>query len=172
MVLVNGRPADCAGRLPKEIRCYDLLDRLGVSYQRIDHEAAMTMEACEEIDRVLDIFQNHDPVGFGADFLQRRLCRAAHGAQTAPGQMVARQLAQHAFIGGVNRDFRATGQGLPGGSVNVLAFHQQRNRLAAAVQRPVDDLGAFGNKHPLCRLETVEQLCLRQPGVNVQLRSG
>ena len=54
MELLNGRPADCAGRLPKEIRCYDLLDRLGVSYQRIDHEAAMTMEACEEIDRVLD----------------------------------------------------------------------------------------------------------------------
>ena len=28
MELVNGRPADCAGRLPKEIRCYDLLDVL------------------------------------------------------------------------------------------------------------------------------------------------
>ena len=54
MELVNGRPADCAGRLPKEIRCYDLLDRLGVSYQRIDHEAAMTMEACAAIDEVLD----------------------------------------------------------------------------------------------------------------------
>ena len=54
MELVNGRPADCAGRLEKEIRCYDLLDSLGIDYQRIDHEAAMTMEACEEIDRVLD----------------------------------------------------------------------------------------------------------------------
>ncbi|MDD5864642.1 MAG: prolyl-tRNA synthetase associated domain-containing protein [Firmicutes bacterium] len=54
MELVNGRPADCAGRLPKETRCYDLLDSLGISYQRIDHEAAMTMEACAEIDRVLD----------------------------------------------------------------------------------------------------------------------
>lgn len=54
MKLVNGRPADCTGRLPKEIRCYDLLDRLGVSYQRIDHEAAMTMEACAAIDAVLD----------------------------------------------------------------------------------------------------------------------
>ena len=30
------------------------LDSLGVVYQRIDHEAAMTMEACEEIDRVLE----------------------------------------------------------------------------------------------------------------------
>ena len=54
MELVNGRPANCVGRLEKEIRCYDLLDSLGIDYRRIDHEAAMTMEACEEIDRVLD----------------------------------------------------------------------------------------------------------------------
>ena len=54
MILETGRPADCAGRLPKEIRCYDLLDSLGVAYQRIDHAPAMPMEACEEIDRTLD----------------------------------------------------------------------------------------------------------------------
>lgn len=54
MVLVEGRPADCTGRLAKEVRVYDLLDSLGVRYQRIDHEPAMTMEACAEIDRVLD----------------------------------------------------------------------------------------------------------------------
>ena len=54
MELVNGRPETNEGRLEKEIRCYDLLDRLGVEYQRIDHEAAMTMEACVEIDKVLD----------------------------------------------------------------------------------------------------------------------
>ena len=54
MELVKGRPATNEGRLDKEIRCYDLLDSLGVEYQRIDHEAAMTMEACVEIDKVLD----------------------------------------------------------------------------------------------------------------------
>ena len=54
MKLENGRPADCSGRLSKEIRTYDLLDGLGVTYQRIDHEAAMTMEACAAIDEVLD----------------------------------------------------------------------------------------------------------------------
>lgn len=54
MELQNGRPASCEGRLPKEIRCYDLLDRLGVEYQRIDHEAAMTMEACAAIDEALN----------------------------------------------------------------------------------------------------------------------
>ena len=52
--LITGRPATNDGRLDKEIRCYDLLDSLGVPYQRIDHEAAMTMEACVEIDKALD----------------------------------------------------------------------------------------------------------------------
>ena len=54
MEVVNGRPTDTQGRLDKAIRVYDFLDSLGVSYQRIDHEAAMTMEACEEIDRTLE----------------------------------------------------------------------------------------------------------------------
>jgi Ala-tRNA(Pro) deacylase len=54
MELVTGRPADCAGRLAKEVRVYDLLDSLEIQYQRIDHEAAMTMEACAAVDEVLD----------------------------------------------------------------------------------------------------------------------
>ena len=54
MQLQQGRPENWAERLPKEQRVYDLLDRLGIDYQRIDHEEAMTMEACQEIDRVLD----------------------------------------------------------------------------------------------------------------------
>ena len=54
MILEQGRPACCTDRLEKEVRCYDLLDSLGVTYHRIDHEAAMTMEACAEIDKVLD----------------------------------------------------------------------------------------------------------------------
>ncbi len=53
MELQHGKPADTAGRLEKELRTYDLLDRLGVSYDRVDHEPAMTMEICQEIDKVL-----------------------------------------------------------------------------------------------------------------------
>lgn len=55
MQLVNGRPTaeECAARAPREVRCYDFLDRLGVPYQRVDHPAADTMEVCAEIDRVL-----------------------------------------------------------------------------------------------------------------------
>ena len=53
MELQKGRPENTDNRLDKEIRVYDFLDKLGVQYQRIDHEAAMTMEACEEIDHAL-----------------------------------------------------------------------------------------------------------------------
>ena len=38
MQLQNGRPTDTTGRLDKEIRTYDFLDKLGIEYQRIDHE--------------------------------------------------------------------------------------------------------------------------------------
>ena len=41
----EGRPADETGRLPKEIHTYDLLDRLSIPFVRVDHEAAMTIEA-------------------------------------------------------------------------------------------------------------------------------
>lgn len=51
--LMTGRPADCEGRLDKEIRTYDFLDHLGIAYQRLDHEAAETMEGCREIDEAL-----------------------------------------------------------------------------------------------------------------------
>lgn len=53
MVLEKGRPASVEGRLDKELRVYDFLEQLGIEYERVDHEAAMTMEACEEVDQVL-----------------------------------------------------------------------------------------------------------------------
>ena len=55
MILYQGRPENCAERLPKEIRVYDLLDSLGISYQRIDHEPAMTMEICAVLDEALGV---------------------------------------------------------------------------------------------------------------------
>lgn len=51
--LQQGRPMDTTGRLEKEIRTYDLLDSLGISYERVDHEEANTMEACAAVDEVL-----------------------------------------------------------------------------------------------------------------------
>ncbi|MCD7844051.1 MAG: prolyl-tRNA synthetase associated domain-containing protein [Clostridiales bacterium] len=55
MELYNGRPDDCTGRLDKERETYDLLDRLGIAYQRTDHAPADTMEVCNVIDAVLGV---------------------------------------------------------------------------------------------------------------------
>lgn len=49
--LFSGRPED--ERLEKELRCYDLLDSLGIEYMRADHEHADTIEACHQVEKVL-----------------------------------------------------------------------------------------------------------------------
>ena len=58
--LFSGRPENSDSRLPKEIRCYDLLDRLGIEYSRVDHDFADTIEMCHEVEKVLgaDICKN------------------------------------------------------------------------------------------------------------------
>lgn len=53
--LYKGRPQSTEGRLDREVRVYDLLDSLGIEYLRTDHAHADTMEACNEIDKVLDV---------------------------------------------------------------------------------------------------------------------
>lgn len=51
--LYQGRPADPAGRLDKELRSYDFLDSLGVPFVRVDHDSLPTIEACQEVDQLL-----------------------------------------------------------------------------------------------------------------------
>lgn len=53
MELQTGRPAKESGRLEKEIRTYDFLDALGVPFERVDHDPAMTMEDCADVDKLL-----------------------------------------------------------------------------------------------------------------------
>ena len=55
MELYNGRPQDVSGRTEKEIRVYDYLDDLSISYSRLDHAPAFGSETelCEEIERPL-----------------------------------------------------------------------------------------------------------------------
>ena len=53
--IYTGRPADTTSRLPKEIRTYDLLDSLGITYTRADHDTLPTMEACQEVGNLLGI---------------------------------------------------------------------------------------------------------------------
>ena len=54
MKVEKGRPIHCDGRLQKEIRSYDFLDNLKITYERVDHPITDTMNACAEIDSILD----------------------------------------------------------------------------------------------------------------------
>jgi len=55
MELHYGRPDSMEGRLPREVRVYDFLDRLGLEYWQTDHEkAANTMEDCKDVDAILE----------------------------------------------------------------------------------------------------------------------
>lgn len=53
--LYQGSPIgkDREGRLEKEIRTYELLEKLKIDFQRLDHHVAETIEVCHGIDEML-----------------------------------------------------------------------------------------------------------------------
>ncbi len=53
--LYEGRPDDFDSRLPKEQRVYTLLDSLGVSYSRLDHDATESIDSCHAVEQLLGI---------------------------------------------------------------------------------------------------------------------
>ena len=56
MELLSGPPSNLEGREDKEIRTYKFLDELGIEFYYTDHEEeANTMEACREIDKILEV---------------------------------------------------------------------------------------------------------------------
>ena len=51
--LHEGRPTE--SRTPREDAAYDYLDKLNITYRRVDHAPAMTMEDCIAVDEVLGV---------------------------------------------------------------------------------------------------------------------
>jgi Ala-tRNA(Pro) deacylase len=52
--IYNSKP-QVENRLEKELFTYDLLDKLNISYTRIDHEETATIDDCIEVEKLLDI---------------------------------------------------------------------------------------------------------------------
>ena len=50
LTIYKGRPGNITGRQEREVRVYDLLDSIGVDYDRLDHAPAMTMEGCDAVN--------------------------------------------------------------------------------------------------------------------------
>ena len=53
--IYTGKPENLENRLPVEVHTYKLLDSLEIPYERADHEAAFTIEACETVEKVLGV---------------------------------------------------------------------------------------------------------------------
>ena len=146
MELMNGRPADCTGRLDKEIRCYDLLDSLNVPYQRIDHEEANTMEACVAIDEALNatICKNL--------LLSNRQCTAFY-LLMIPGEKHFKTSVFSKLIGSSRLSFAAPEYmeqflDITPGSVSVLGLmNDKENRVQLVIDEDILK-GEFFGCHP------------------------
>ena len=146
MELQLGRPADGAGRLEKELRCYDLLDSLGISYQRIDHEPAMTMEICARIDETLQatICKNL--------LLCNRQCTSFY-LLMIPGDKVFKTKDLSAQIGSSRLSFASAEHmqellDITPGSVSVLGLmNDTENRVQLLIDEDVEK-GEYFGCHP------------------------
>lgn len=58
------------GRIEKEIETFRILDELSIKYERIEHEPAMTIEDCQEIDNI-----------FGTPMCKNLFLRNSNGSQ-------------------------------------------------------------------------------------------
>lgn len=54
IVLYDGAPSP-EGRYDKEMAVYKLLEQLAIPFKRVDHEPMMTVDACREVDKILNI---------------------------------------------------------------------------------------------------------------------
>ncbi len=52
--IYTGKPEN-NNRLKKEMDSYELLEKLGISYYRLDHDEAKSVEDCLEVEELLDI---------------------------------------------------------------------------------------------------------------------
>lgn len=139
----EGRPADTSGRPEKEIRVYDLLDSLGIRYERVDHEAAMTVEDCEGVDKLLGInicknlfLTNSQKTKFylllmpgNKRFVTREFCGQIHSPRLSFGSP---ELLENLL-------------NLTPGSVSILGLmNDPENRVQLAVDREVYEEPYFG----------------------------
>ena len=147
MTLYEGRPESAAGREEKEIGAYDFLDALGVGYQRIDHEPAMTMAVCEEIDKALGatICKNL--------FLSNRQCTDVY-LLMMPGDKPFKTKDLSAQLGTARLSFGAPEKmeeflhTTPGSATVLGLMHDKDHRVQLVIDREVL-VGEYVGCHPL-----------------------
>ena len=174
MILHKGSPADLTGRLEVEKNTYALLDSLGIAFDRIDHEPAMTMETCAAVDAALGgaICKNL--------LLCNRQCTAFY-LLMLPGDKVFKTKELSAQIGSSRLSF-ASGEymqqflNITPGSLSVLGLmNDTENRVQLLIDEELLNAEEFGC-HPCIntsslRIKTRDLLDKILPAVHHDYRS-
>ena len=146
---MQGRPqaTDTTEREEREIRVYDFLDELDIPYDRVDHDAARTMEDCVAIDRVLGVVMCKNL------FLCNRQGTAFY-LLLMPGDKPFRTKVLSAALGVARLSFGAPDKmeellGVLPGSATVLGMmHDKEKAVTLLVDREVLS-GEYIGCHPL-----------------------
>ena len=142
-----GRPADSSGRLPKELRTYDLLDSLHISYERVDHDALPTIEACRQVDEILG-------TPMCKNLFLRNAQKTAFYLLLLPGEKKFKTAALSKQIGSARLafgepEFMEQLMDLTPGSVTVLGLmNDAENKIRLLIDRDVIENHAFIGCHP------------------------
>ena len=148
-----GRPASAEGRLPGEMACYDLLDGLGIAYERVDHDHADTIEVCEQVEKVLghkickNLFLcNRQKTQFYLLMLE--------GEKVFKTKDLSRQLGV-ARLSFADADDMERLLGLKPGSVTVLGLlNDRQNEVQLVLDRPIAD-SEWVSCHPCISTSTL-----------------
>ena len=151
--LYDGRP-EASNRLAREMRCYDLLDSLGVSYQRAEHSPAESIECCQQVEKVIgvNIYKNL--------FLCNRQ-KTAFYLLVMPGLKPFRTSVFSKLIGSSRLSFADEGHmeaflGLTPGSVSVLGLmNDKENAVRLVIDRDITASEYF-RCHPCMNTTTLK----------------
>lgn len=146
-VVYTGRPEDTSGRLSKELRTYDLLDSLHIFYQRVDHNALPTIEACRQVDKLLE-------TPMCKNLFLRNTQKTAFYLILLPGEKKFKTAALSRQIGSARLsfgepEFMEQLMDLTPGSVTVLGLmNDTENKVRLPIDRDVVENHAFIGCHP------------------------
>ena len=150
------RPASCADpidRTPQELACYDLLDSLGILYDRVDHSHADTIEACHAVEQVLGW-----PVCKNLFLCNRQKTQyyllMLEGDKVFKTKDLSKQLgvARLSFAGPEDMERLL---GVKPGSVTVLGLRQDtENQVQLVMDRPIYE-GRLVSCHPCISTSTL-----------------
>lgn len=149
----RGRPASDEGRTPAELASYDLLDSLGMEYDRVDHDYADTIEDCHEVETVLG-----RPVCKNLFLCNRQKTQyymlMLEGDKVFKTKDLSKQLgvARLSFASGEDMEAML---GVHPGSVTVLGLMNDReNKVQLVMDKPVFDAD-FVSCHPCISTSTL-----------------